>query len=144
MCWPALPRSTFIYPEPESETDVHGCAGRRCIRPQQRSGYCRSQVCSTRKADGLPCTHIAMGKHLSERELDQAQTWKSQGAGTTADTHDRLVRARAPTRDRGPSLRAAQRALEGATFRRAKVETRSRKEVLTPKNLRALERAARA
>ena len=67
-----------------------------------------------------------------------------EGRGDTADIHDRLVRARAPARDRGPSLRAAQRALEGATFRRAKVETRGRKKVLTPKNLRALERAARA
>ena len=81
-----------------------------------------------------------MGKHFSEAELDQMQVWKSQGVAT-ADIHERLTRARVPARVRGPSLRAVQRALKGSTFKRAKIETRGRKKVLSPANLRALERA---
>ena len=57
------------------------------------------------------------------------------------DIHARLARARAPTGDHGPSLRAVQRALKGATFRRAKVETRGRRWPLSSANLRALDRA---
>ena len=81
-----------------------------------------------------------MGKHFSEVELDQVHVWKCQGVAT-ADIRDRLARARAPARVSGPSLRALQRALKGSTFRRAKVETRGRKEKLSPANIRALERA---
>ena len=81
-----------------------------------------------------------MGKQFSEVELDQVQAWKAQGMAAT-DIHERLARARAPARDRGPSLRSVQRALKGTTFRRVRVETRGRKEVLTLANLRALGRA---
>ena len=68
-----------------------------------------------------------MGKHFSEIELDQARGM------APADIRDRLARARSPTRDRGPSLRAVQRALKGIALRRAKVETRGRKKTLTPR-----------
>ena len=77
-----------------------------------------------------------MGKHFSEVELDEVQAWSTQGM-TPKDIHARLARARAPAGDRGPSLRAVQRALKGITFRRAKVETRGRKKLLSPANLRA-------
>ena len=81
-----------------------------------------------------------MGKHFSDAELDQVQVWRTQGISAT-DIHARLARARAPTGDHRPSLRAVQRALKGATFRRAKAETRGRKRSLSPANLRALDRA---
>ena len=38
-------------------------------------------------------------------------------------------------------MRAVQRALKGSTFKRAKIETRGRKKVLSHANLRALDRA---
>ena len=72
-----------------------------------------------------------MGKHFSDLELDQALTWRSQGMACNA-IHKRLARARARARNTGPSLRAVQRAVKGVTFKRAKIETRGRKKLLTP------------
>ena len=80
----------------------------------------------------------AMGKHMSDTELDQVQEWKSKGA-PPLEIWRRLARARSAARDRGPSLMAVRRALRGSTFKRSKVETRGRKHILSPANLRALE-----
>ena len=81
-----------------------------------------------------------MGKHMSDAELDKLQAWKAQGLSLT-DMRRRLMSMRAAARERGPSLMTIRRALRGSTFRRSKVETRGRKQILTPANLRALDRA---
>ena len=83
-----------------------------------------------------------MGKHFSDLELDQVLEWGSQGMAPRV-IHDRLARGRSRARDRGPNLRAVQRALKGVAFKRAKLETRGRKKVLSPANLRASDRARR-
>ena len=82
---------------------------------------------------------FSMGRHISNAELDKLQAWKSRGL-TPIEMHRRMASARVAAGERAPSLMAVRRALRGVTFRRSKVETRGRKQILTPANLRALDR----
>ena len=85
-----------------------------------------------------------MGKHLSATELDNIQVWKRAGA-TTSVIQGRLLKARqrqmkchAKT---GPDITAVRRAVKGTSFKRARVETRGAKKILSTANLHALDRA---
>ena len=64
----------------------------------------------------------AMGKHITEKELDVMLMWQSQGM-TPKEIRNRLLRKRATARERAPSLVAVRRALRGQTFKRSKMET---------------------
>ena len=68
--------------------------------------------------------------------------WQSQGA-SPKDSRNRLLRKRATVGERTPSLVAVRRALRGQTFKRSKVETRGRKQILSMANMRALDKARR-
>ena len=59
---------------------------------------------------------------------------------TPVEMHRLMKSMRHAAGEHGPSLPAVRRALRGVTFRRSKVETRGRKQILTPANLRALDR----
>ena len=77
---------------------------------------------------------------MTEQELDQAMMWQSKGA-TPCEIHRRLIRARAAVRECAPSLVVVRRALRGHTFKRSKVETRGRQQILSAANMRALDKA---
>ena len=83
-----------------------------------------------------------MGKHITEQELDVMVLWQSQGI-SPKDIRNRLLRKRATVGERAPSLVAVRRALRGQTFKRSKVETRGRKQILPMANMRALDKARR-
>ena len=85
-----------------------------------------------------------MGKHLSADELDNIQKWKSAGVATRV-IHDRLLKARRRKSKRrgetGPDITTVRRAVRGTSFKRARVETRGAKKILSTANLHALDRA---
>ena len=81
----------------------------------------------------------AMGKHMSDAELDMLLKWKTQGL-TPAEIHRRTTRKRAIAGKIGPSMMAVRRALHGATFKRPNIESRGRKRVLSAANLRAVDK----
>ena len=81
-----------------------------------------------------------MGKHFSPKELDSIHAWKADKI-SAADIHRRLQAARRKRGESGPRATSVERAFQGATFRRARVEARGRKAMLTPHNLRALDAA---
>ena len=79
-----------------------------------------------------------MGKHITEKELDVMLMWQSQGM-TPKEIRNRLLRKRATAGERAPSLVAVRRALRGQTFKRSKMETRGRKQILSMANMHALD-----
>ena len=85
-----------------------------------------------------------MGKHLSADELDNIQKWKSAGVATRV-IHDRLLKARRRKSKRrgetGPDITTVRRAVRGTSFKRARVETRGAKKILSTANLHAVDRA---
>ena len=81
-----------------------------------------------------------MGKHFSDAELDLLQKWKSKGV-MVADMHRRLQSARRCRREVGPNLTSVRHALKGATFKRARVETRGGRPILSAHSLKALDTA---
>ena len=85
-----------------------------------------------------------MGKHLSADELDNIQKWKAAGVATRM-IHDRLLKARRRKSKRrgetGPDITTVRRAVRGTSFKRARVETRGAKKILSTANLHALDRA---
>ena len=88
----------------------------------------------------LFCPHRWLtGKHLSERELDNMQQWKSDGL-TPVQIHKRLSTDRRKTHRDGPDLTTVRRSLKGKTHQRSKVETRGRKRILTQTNLNRLDK----
>ena len=66
--------------------------------------------------------------------------WQSNGA-TPCEKLRRLTRTHAAARERAPSLLAVRRALRGHTFKRSKVETRGRQQILSAANMRTLDKA---
>ena len=85
-----------------------------------------------------------MGKHLSADELDNIQKWKAAGVATRV-IHDRLLKARRRKSKRrgetGPDITTVRRAVRGTSFKRARVETRGAKKILSTANLHAVDRA---
>ena len=85
-----------------------------------------------------------MGKHLSADELDNIQKWKAAGVATRV-IHDRLLKARRRKSKRrgetGPDITTVRRAVSGTSFKRARVETRGAKKILSTANLHAVDRA---
>jgi transposase len=84
-----------------------------------------------------------MGKHLSADELDNIQKWKTAGV-TTSVIQGRLLKARQRKSKRrgatGPDITTVRRAVRGTSFKRARVETRGAKKILSTANLHALDR----
>ena len=83
-----------------------------------------------------------MGRHFTEAELDLMQQLKADNMAPT-EIYKRLQRDRRRRRQIGPDLSTVRRALAGATFKRARVETRGGRKTLSPRNLRALDAAHR-
>ena len=85
-----------------------------------------------------------MGKHLSADELDNIQKWKTAGV-TTSVIQGRLLKARQRKSKRrgatGLDITTVRRAVRGTSFKRARVETRGAKKILSTANLHALDRA---
>ena len=81
-----------------------------------------------------------MGRHFSDGELDTIQNLKAQRVPPT-EIHKRLLRVRRRRGERGPDLTSVRRALKGVTLKRARVETRGGRSILSPRNLRALDAA---
>ena len=91
---------------------------------------------------GLACSFqlqcpLIMGKHLTDQELDVIRERRKDAP---KEVHKRLANARRRCRKAGPSLSTVRRALKGLTHKRAAVETRGRKRILSNANLQALER----
>ena len=84
----------------------------------------------------------SMGKHFSPIELDNTHRWKSESC-SPAGIHRRLVADRRRKRLAGPDLTTVRRYVKGKTFKRAAVESRGRKRVLSDTNLAAIDGVAR-
>ena len=80
-----------------------------------------------------------MGKRFSEIELAGMQVWKSEGL-TPLQIHKRLYTDCRKKRKAVPDLTTVRRALKGKTHQRSTVETRGRKRILTPTNLKRLDK----
>ena len=80
-----------------------------------------------------------MGVQLAQSELDNMQQWQTAGK-TPVEIHQRLAASRRRRSKSEPDLTTVRRALEGTTFKRSRVETRGRKKVLSPQNLKVLDR----
>ena len=85
----------------------------------------------------LRVARAAMGKHLTADELDRIQQWRVQGLSAT-EMFRRLQHARTRSGGSGPNLTTVRRALRGRTHKRSRVETRGRKRILSPANVREL------
>ena len=83
-----------------------------------------------------------MGKHLAATELDTMHAWKVEGLSAT-EIHRRLERERTSDGRPAPNLTTVRRALRGITHKRGRAETRGRKRILSPANVRALNSALR-
>ena len=81
-----------------------------------------------------------MGKHFSDGELDSMHSLKAKGF-TPVEIHRQLQGARRRRRQSGPDLTSVRRALKGATFKRARVETRGGRRILSARNVRSLDAA---
>ena len=67
-------------------------------------------------------------------------TWSSSGM-SAIEIHRKLHSARQKAKKDGPNITSVRRALKGATFKRARKETRGRQRILTKANLSAIDRA---
>lgn len=81
-----------------------------------------------------------MGRHLTPKEIDTMFAWKSAGFDPMT-IHAKLSRIRRRKRQQAPSLSSVRRALKSSTFKRGASETRGRKQKLSMRNLKALEKA---
>ena len=103
---------------------------------------------SSRAASGstivlrAPTSQPVMGKHLAATELDTMHAWKVEGLSAT-EIHRRLERGRTSDGRPAPKLTTVRRALRGITHKRGRAETRGRKRILSPANVRALNSALR-
>ena len=80
-----------------------------------------------------------MGKHLSSKELDKMHSLLARGH-RPKQIQGQVASSRAKIGRPAPDLTTVRRALKGATHKRATVETRGRKKLLTARNLATLDR----
>ena len=80
-----------------------------------------------------------MGKHLSSKELDKMHSLLARGH-RPKHIQGQVASSRAKIGRPAPDLTTVRRVLRGATHKRATVETRGRKKLLTARNLATLDR----
>ena len=118
----------YLHPPPPASAISSVIGSRYCLR------VCQQASKSTPK----------MGKHLPADELDNIQKWKAAGVATRV-IHHRLLKARRRKSKRrgetGPDITTVRRAVRGTSFKRARVETRGAKKILSTANLHAVDRA---
>ena len=81
-----------------------------------------------------------MGRRFSAKELDDIHAWHARGV-SVLKIHERLEQRRARAGDHGPELTTVRKAVKGQTWKRANVETRGRKPILSNRNLKSMDAA---
>ncbi|MBN70118.1 MAG: hypothetical protein CME32_12675 [Gimesia sp.] len=102
-----------------------------------RSAFGQSPLCSLLRS--LTLAALAMGKPLTDVEMDSIQKWKADSL-TPIGIHTLLVKERKRRRQEGPDLTTVRRFVKGKTHKRSATETRGRKPSLTKTNLKTMDR----
>ena len=80
-----------------------------------------------------------MAPQLTVQELDDMQAWQSEGF-TPPEIQGKLETMRARNGTSAPHVSNVRRALQGKTHKRSATETRGRKCLIGPKQVRAMNR----